>query len=1096
MSVAPGDRVLVLAPTGHDTEVLGRLLGSSGIRSTRCDTLGRLIEGIREGAGAAIVADEALGDPESASLLEALDEQPAWSELPIILMASRGAPFGRGWAYLHESGRATQVVLLERPAHTATLLSVVRSALRSRQRQYQIRDELDRRRQAEEALRRSERRHAFLLQLGDALRPLSDPEAIQAEAARVLGAHLGACRVHYAELADTDAPGKDRGDDSRSRGMDEIRAGRTLIVPDVQDNPIPISIPGDEDQGAGASVIVPIIKPDRPVAVLVARHSTARSWTAGEVSLIEETAERTWAAVEQAHAEARLRESEARYRTLFDSIDEGFCVIEVILDAEGRCIDYRFLETNPAFERHTGLANASGRTARELIPGLEGHWFETYGRVASSGIGERFVEHSPAMGRWFEVDAFRIGEPEARRVALLFTDITDRKRVEDRLRTSEERFRIAAEALEGIIYEYDLKANTVERSRGLFEVIGHRPEEIPTTGDWWQEQIHPDDRGPVLRDFERRLPKGGPFVMEYRVRHRDGRWLDVLDRALIILDDSGEPARVIGCTVDITSRKRAEQAMAEARRQAEAANRAKSEFLANMSHEIRTPMTAILGYADILAAHLQDPGDLDCVETIRRNGRFLIQIINDILDLSKIEAGKLEIQPERFEPHRVVEEVQSLMDVRAREKGLPIRVEYDGPVPETIESDPTRLRQVLINLVGNAIKFTEAGEVRVVVRHDPNVGQLAFNVEDSGIGMSVEQQRQLFRPFSQVDGGMTRRFGGSGLGLVICKRLIEMLGGEITVQSSPGRGSRFSFGVATGPIEGVPMVRPGKEAAAPPAGKVERVPRIGGRVLVVDDRPDIRHVARHLLHRAGVEVVDAPDGRQALDELEQADRLGRPFDAVVLDVQMPVMDGFETVSRLRKLGFDLPVIALTAHAMEGDRDRILKAGFDDHLAKPIDGGALVRVLGRYIRMDPARRRPEARPGGPPPEQGRQLRILLVEDSEDTRRIMARLLQMSGHDVRTAPDGKSALQLAREGRPDVVVIDLGLPDIDGFDLARLLRTVGELPDALLIALTGRAEREVRARAIEAGIDHYLVKPAGAEDIEALIASTVPPEDGRP
>ncbi|QDV39500.1 response regulator [Tautonia plasticadhaerens] len=1087
MADETGSRVLILAPTGQDASVLGRALEAGGIRSVCCGDAKALVEGIRRGAGAVLVADEALGPGSRDALAEALDGQQAWSDLPIVVMAAQGRPFGPGWSFLQDSGRSSQAVLLERPVHSATLISVVRSALRTRQRQYQIRDELDRRRAAEHALRLGERRQVLLVRLNDALRPLGDPLAIQSEACRILGEHLGACRVHYAEVEGEgeyglvreeycdgvpSVAGRHRLDDFGPTAMDEFRAGRTLILPDVMNDPrlSPGGRAVTAALGVGSYMIVPLIKRGRLVALLVVHHREAHEWDEGEITAIEEVSERTWAAVERARSEAALRESEARYRTLFESIDEGFCIIEMIFDDSGRGVDYRFLVTNPAFVRHTGLADTRGKTARQLVPDLEDRWPETYGRVAASGEAERFIDESPAMGRWFEVDAFRIGEPGDRRVALLFNDISTRKRAE----LERDRF---FELSVDLIAIASIADGTWKRVNPAFgRILGWSEAELVARP--FLEIVHPDDlersRGAIAE-----LAEGRPLdAFEHRLRCKDGS-----DRWIAWTTAPYAAEGLIYCVGrDTTDRKQAEQALLDSKRHAEAASRAKSEFLANMSHEIRTPMTAILGYADILASRLRGPEDQDCVETIRRNGRFLIQVINDILDLSKIEAGKLEIQPERIEPARIVEEVRSLMDVRAREKGLPLEVRYDGPIPRAIESDPTRLRQILINLVGNAIKFTESGLVRVVVRFEPGPGRLVFEVEDSGIGLTPEQQAGLFRPFTQADGTMTRRFGGTGLGLVICRRLVEMLGGEIAVDSAPGRGSTFSFSVTSPPMRGEPMVEPGDAERPPsrPDAKADLPPRLEGRILVVDDLPEIRLVARHHLERAGVEVLDAPDGRQALEAVDRADREARPIDAIVLDVQMPVMDGLETVSRLRAIGFDRPIIALTAHAMQGDRERILDAGFDDHLAKPIDGGQLVMLLGSALR------RPATEPPPPAPCPGRGRRILLVEDGEDARRVLVHLLRMSGFDIRAAPDGRSALRVCREHPPDFVVLDLGLPDIDGLDLARRLRASGGLADALFIALSGQDGRDVRDRALGAGIDHFLVKPAGAEEIEALIA----------
>jgi two-component system CheB/CheR fusion protein len=553
---------------------------------------------------------------------------------------------------------------------------------------------------------------------------------------------------------------------------------------------------------------------------------------------------------------------------------------------------------------------------------------------------------------------------------------------------------------------------------------------------------------------------------------------------------------------ELAERRQAEEELREAREAADAANRAKSEFLANMSHEIRTPMTAILGYADVLGRHLTDPDNLQCVETIRRNGQFLLEIINDILDLSRIEAGKLDVERRRFRPDEVVAEVCSLMEIRAHEKRLPLALEYDGEIPETVESDPTRLRQILVNLIGNAIKFTETGGVRLTVRFVPQEEKLRFDVADTGVGMSQEQQDRLFQPFTQADTSVTRRFGGSGLGLAICRRLTEMLGGEISFHSRLHQGSTFTFSIDTGPLEGVPLATPNKALELSAEDDQETLP-LSCLALVVDDRRDIRYLAQHFLEQAGARVKTAQNGREAIDAIQAAQAQGEPFDVVVLDMQMPEMDGYEAASRLRAQGIQTPIIALTAAAMQGDRERCIQAGCDDYTSKPIHGARLVELVARYTQhVTPAEltRRREDRRASPAllrrksrqeimatakPTQTAGRRVLLVDDNADVCNLMTLLFEMNGHDVRVAHTGRSALSLAREFRPQAVLLDLGLPDMNGLEVVAQLREMPELEQTVLIALSGRGEPEDRRLTQAAGFHHHVVKPASADELERLI-----------
>lgn len=389
----------------------------------------------------------------------------------------------------------------------------------------------------------------------------------------------------------------------------------------------------------------------------------------------------------------------------------------------------------------------------------------------------------------------------------------------------------------------------------------------------------------------------------------------------------------------------------EAKEAAEAANKSKSEFLANMSHEIRTPMTAILGFTDyMLDPDLTESEKHQAAHTVRRNGEHLLQIINDILDISKIEAGKLEVERIPCPLGQLVAEVQSLMQVWADAKKLPLKVEILGAVPESIQSDPTRLKQILVNLLGNAIKFTDTGGVRLIVRF---VGDLAepsiqFEVIDTGLGMTKDQADRLFQPFTQADSSTTRKYGGSGLGLNISKRLAEMLGGDITVETKLGKGSVFRLRVATGPLAGVSMVDSStvlKIARPDPSAlRREELSLVGYRILLAEDGPDNQQIITYVLKIAGADVALVNNGKLAVDTALAARDQGNPFDIILMDMQMPVLDGYEATELLRRHGYTGPIIALTAHAMASDRQRCLNAGCNNYTTKPINRKNLIQVI--------------------------------------------------------------------------------------------------------------------------------------------------------
>jgi PAS domain S-box-containing protein len=470
---------------------------------------------------------------------------------------------------------------------------------------------------------------------------------------------------------------------------------------------------------------------------------------------------------------------------------------------------------------------------------------------------------------------------------------------------------------------------------------------------------------PFYRELWKTVTKGDTWRGQIRNKCKDGSFYWVDATIVPFRGKQGQIEKYVAIRTDITAIKEleaqqelAKRHLVDALEDAEFANRSKSEFLANMSHEIRTPMTAILGFAEMISENATTPEVVDGIETIQRNGKHLLAVINDILDISKIEAGKMTVESLPCNPVQEVSDVVGLMRKRAEAKGLVLTAEFVGEFPELVQSDPIRLRQILINLLGNAIKFTEEGGVKLICQlvQDGALPHLQFDIRDTGIGMTHEQASNLFQPFSQADSSTTRKYGGSGLGLTISKRFAGMLGGNIVLtETELGIGSNFRVTIATGLMDGVEMVKDPYSITT--SGKTKPPAPIsdltGVRVLLVEDGLDNQRLISFILKKAGVVVTVVENGKLGLDAALGARNDGRPFDCILMDMQMPVMDGYQATVALRNASYTAPIIALTANAMSGDRDKCINAGCNDFASKPIDRAALINMVARYGRRSSA-----------------------------------------------------------------------------------------------------------------------------------------------
>ena len=568
--------------------------------------------------------------------------------------------------------------------------------------------------------------------------------------------------------------------------------------------------------------------------------------------------------------------------------------------------------------------------------------------------GDLSARLQPAPGDCREtrimVDAFnRMADRIQDSQQTLVTQVAERTAA---LGASEERYRLAMEVTCEGLWDSDLVTGDEVVNDHWFHMLGYAPGEVKTTFDLWKSHLHPEDAPQVLSRLHDYLAGRCPVHRsEHRIVTRDGdiRWHSTIGKA-VAWDAAGAAVRLVGTSLDVTAKRALEEQLRAAKEAAEAANRAKSDFLAHMSHEIRTPLNAVLGLTQVLEQAPLTPDQRDMVQQIRTAGRSLLGLLNDILDLSKIEAGQLHLDQHPFALPPLLERVEALQGGAARAKGLQFRIQASAIGEEDLVGDPLRLEQILLNLISNAIKFTDQGEIQVRIEPLPTAdhqARLRFTVSDTGLGIAPEILPRLFVPFTQADGSITRRFGGTGLGLSICKRLVDLLGGEIGVESQVGAGSRFWFELPFARTARLAAPAPPDPAVAPPVGA-----RLAGRhFLVVDDSRMNLEVIKRMLALEGASATLVADGQQALDRLNAQPR---GFDAVLMDVQMPVLDGLSATRAIRgdlKLT-DLPVIAVTAGVLREEQQRTREAGCNDLLPKPVELEELVAVLTAWVRPVP------------------------------------------------------------------------------------------------------------------------------------------------
>jgi PAS domain S-box-containing protein len=768
------------------------------------------------------------------------------------------------------------------------------------------------------------------------------------------------------------------------------------------------------------------------------------------------------------------------------SSPEGRGLVASAFRSQAPCTSNDYLGDERVSHWH-GLARQTGIAAGAALPLIQ--------RGRTIGILLLFAAEKHA----FDSEVLKLLTHLGRNVAFALDNFkreAERKLAEDQLRTTQARLSRATRGANDGLWELDVATHDVWISPRLAEMFGFEHDEFLSIRQKFFDVLHTDDAERLRHAIERSIQEGVAVDVELRAKTRAGEWRWYRVRGALERDGAGRPMTVSGSQRDITERQQYQQALIEATESAAGANRAKSEFLANMSHEIRTPMNGVIGMIELLLETPLNPLQLDYAETVRDSAAALLTVINDILDFSKVEAGRLDLELLDIDVRDTVEDVARLLAIQAHQKGLEVIALLDPSLPDLVRGDAGRLRQVLLNLGGNAVKFTQKGEVAIeckVVDKDEQGVTIRCEVRDTGMGVPASRVDALFKAFTQVDASTTRRFGGTGLGLSIVKRLVDLMGGEVGVVSEEGVGSTFWFSARLGAAHDKTKSRP-----APPMALR------GQRIIIVDDNMTNRKVLMGQLSLCGMEAVCASSADEALSLMRHAALAGRPFEVALLDHQMPGCDGAtlgKTIVAEKELG-GARLILLTSSGQRGDGRLFSELGFAGYLLKPVTHrdltDCLMMVLGTQAEDWRTATQPIVTRHALRSQRQRETHhVLLAEDNVVNQKVACRILEKLGYRVDVAVDGQAAFTAWQTGRYQLILMDCQMPVMDGFETTRKIREHEPAGRRIpIIALTAHAMKGADDECRAAGMDDYLSKPIDREQLQKSLTRWLDesPDDG--